>query len=318
MKKNIVCVISGPTASGKTKTSLEMARSFGGDIVNFDSLLFYKELNIGTAKPDSREREQVPHHLMDIRSASDPLNAADYSRMAERKILDLHQQNKIVYLTGGSGFYLQALLFGMFDSATVDAATRERSEALYKEKGIEPFLATLKKEDPVCAAQYHENDHYRIRRAVEHFWTQGTKFSEERAKMLRDREKNSRVQKLGWQLFHVYLDIPKETHFEIVQTRTRAMIQDGLVKEVEGLLNKGFTGAEKPLQSIGYKETLQHLQGLFSKEELIEKIDISTRQLAKAQRTWFKKVKKNQYNPLLNKETILKDFDTFLGEEDFG
>ncbi|MEX0797924.1 MAG: tRNA (adenosine(37)-N6)-dimethylallyltransferase MiaA [Bacteriovoracaceae bacterium] len=312
MNKNIVCVISGPTASGKTKTSLALRQRFGGDIVNFDSLLFYKELNIGTAKPDSSELAACPHHLIDIRSAKDPINAADYAQLALKTIQELHSKDSIVFLTGGSGFYLQALLYGMFDSTTVDPKTRERSEILYKDKGIAPFLEVLKKNDPNSFNHYHSNDHYRIRRAVEHFWTQGTKFSEEREKMLKTREENSNFRKLGWNIFHAHLDLPKEEHYKLIQARTQSMLKQGLVQEVKTLLEEGFSGKEKPMQSIGYKETVEHLLKGTAQEELLEKINVSTRQLAKAQRTWFKKIKKNEYNPLVNASKIVEDFDSFL------
>ena len=311
--KNIVCIISGPTASGKTRTSLELcARLKDAEIVNFDSLLFYKELNIGTAKPNQEELSACKHHLVDIRSAKEPINAADYAQIALPVIEDIHARNKAVILTGGSGFYLQALLYGMFDSETVSSDIRDRSNKLYESEGIEPFLAILKEHDQESYSRYHENDHYRVRRAVEHWWTKGTKFSSERELMMSKREENSNFNRLGWKLFHIYLNPPKDEHFEIIQERTKSMLDQGLVEEVKTLLDNGFTGKEKPLQSIGYKETLQFLTGELGEEQLYERINISTRQLAKAQRTWFKKVEKNEYNPLEAQQKIIEDFESFL------
>ena len=313
MSRNIVCVISGPTASGKTQSSLELAKRFPlAEIVNFDSLLFYRELNIGTAKPSAEEMAGVPHHMIDIRSAKAPINAADYAKMALDLIADLHAQGKIPILTGGSGFYLQALLYGMFDSMTVDPLTRKRSNELYQEKGIDPFIKILELNDPESHKRYHSNDHYRIRRAVEHFWTAGTKFSEEREVMMADREENSNIRRLNWKLFHVHLDLPKEDHFKIIQKRTASMLKQGLIQEVQDLLASGFTGKEKPLQSIGYKETIQYLHGQLDLTQLEERINISTRQLAKSQRTWFKKIEKREYNPLINSANIIEDFESFL------
>ncbi|MCO4754222.1 MAG: tRNA (adenosine(37)-N6)-dimethylallyltransferase MiaA [Bacteriovoracaceae bacterium] len=311
--KNIVCIISGPTASGKTSTSLELCSRLGNaEIVNFDSLLFYKELNIGTAKPNQEELNACKHHLVDIRSAKDPINAADYARIALPVVQDIHSRGKAAILTGGSGFYLQALLYGMFDSETVPVDTRDRSNKMYTEQGIEPFIAILKEHDPESHSLYHENDHYRIRRAVEHWWTKGTKFSLEREQMLKNREENSNFNRLGWNVFHIYLNPPKEQHFEIIQQRTGDMLEQGLIQEVSELLKNGFTGKEKPLQSIGYKETLQYLNSELDKEQLYERINISTRQLAKAQRTWFKKVDKNEYNPLEDQQRIVDDLENFL------
>lgn len=313
MNKNIVCVISGPTASGKTGTSLDIARRVDNvEIVNFDSLLFYKELNIGTAKPDRHERSTCPHHLIDIRSAKTPINAADYAKIALEVIENLHSRNKIVALVGGSGFYLQALLYGMFDSPTVDPSVRESSNSLYASEGIAPFAEILRDNDIESFNNYHINDHYRIRRAVEHFWMSGTMFSRERGKMMAKREENSNINRLNWNLFHAYLDLPKEEHLEVIQNRTQKMLEEGLIEEVENLLKAGFAGDEKPLQSIGYKETLQFLNGQLDRGELEERINISTRQLAKAQRTWFKKIEKNEYNPLENGDKLIQDFTSFL------
>ena len=306
-------IISGPTASGKTAMSLKAASRFSNiEIINFDSLLFYKELNIGTAKPTQDEMSACPHHLIDICSAKDPLNAADYEKLALRVVEDIHSRGAIPLLTGGSGFYLQALLYGMFESKNVDEGTRLRSEKLYKDEGIAPFLEILRSEDPKSFERYHENDHYRVRRAVEHFWTTGSKFSEKRKEMMGQREENSHIKTHGWDVFHAYLDPPKPVHFEIIQNRTKKMMDDGLIQEVQSLIERGFTGKEKPLQSIGYKETFQYLRKELTLSETIERINISTRQLAKAQRTWFKKVDKNEYDPLKDQDQVLTDMKNFL------
>lgn len=312
MNKNIVCIISGPTASGKTSTSIELAKQFGGEIINFDSLLFYKELNIGTAKPTLEEMQNIPHHQINTHSAKNPLNAADYIRSTIPLISDLHKKGKIIYLVGGSGFYLQALLYGMYDSTTTPEHILTQSNQLYQEQGITPFLDILKVNDPISYENYHANDHYRIRRAVEHFWANGTAFSESRQSMSQKKLKGPMVS-LNWQVFHAYLDIPKEQHWELIQKRTKTMLKDGLIDEVKEMLENGFTGAEKPLLSIGYKETQDFLNGkIHDLKALEERISISTRQLAKAQRTWFKKQEKRTYNPISQKEKIKEDFYNFL------
>lgn len=310
--KNKICIISGPTASGKTSTSINLAQKFGGEIINFDSLLFYKEINIGSAKPTIQEMGNIKHHLIDIRSIKEPLNASDYLQMALELIKKLHQENKNIYLVGGSGFYLQALLYGMFDSQTSSNEVLMKSEALYKSEGIKPFIQILKDNDPVSFRQYHENDHYRIRRAVEHFWNNGTLFSKKREQMLSSREQSSNIKKYNWDVCHIHLDIPKDEHLTIIQNRTEDMIQMGLVKEVQLLLDTGFSGEEKPLQSIGYKETIAHLRGELSLKEMIERINISTRQLAKAQRTWFNKVEKHSFNPLSEISQINELVESFI------
>jgi tRNA dimethylallyltransferase len=312
VSNKIICIISGPTASGKTSTSIQLAKRFGGEVVNFDSLLFYKEITIGTAKPTLTERDGIVHHLIDISSVQTPLNAADYAKKAINLINKLHKENKIVYLVGGSGFYLQAVLKGMYDSETSPTEVKEKSDKLYSEEGIAPFRNFLKEYDIDSYNQYHENDHYRNRRAVEHYWANQTKFSEQRKKM-KEKEPLSPVSVYGWNTFHIHLDLDKEKHFEIIQKRTSQMLNQGLLVEVQSLLDQGFTGNEKPLKSIGYKESFDYLKGIFkNQEELEERICISTRQLAKSQRTWFKKVNKVVFNPVTDKDKIEQGFNHFL------
>lgn len=303
-----VIVISGATATGKTDLAIELAKKFGGEIVNFDSLLLYKEINIGTAKPSPQERGDIPHHMIDVRSIKNPMNAADYAREALPLIQKLHAENKLVYLVGGSGFYLQALLKGMYDSRTTPPEILERSEMLYEREGILPFLEILKENDRASFDRYHENDHYRIRRAVEHFWTTGTRLSDKRelkdAANKEDQENNIH----GWDLLHIYLDIQRDEHETIIRERTKRMLNSGLLEEVRSLLEQGFTGEEKPLQSIGYKESLNFIKGeIASEDELAERITIATRQLAKSQRTWFKRDQsKISFHPLKDKERIIE------------
>jgi tRNA dimethylallyltransferase len=312
MKKNKVIIVAGPTATGKTSTSIEIANVCGGEIVNFDSLLFYKELNIGTAKPSTDEMNNIPHFMIDTHSAKNAINAADYIKLALPVIKDIHARNKTAVLVGGSGFYLQALLHGMYESTTTSPSITLRSSELYKESGIKHFLEILKEHDQDSFERYHENDHYRVRRAVEHFWMTGKSFSSSRLTM-EERKKNSPMVILNWDMFFCYLDLPKDQHFEIIEKRSQEMWKNGLVQEVEKLLNSGFTGEEKPLKSIGYKETIDFIKGSFTnKDEYLERLCINTRQLAKAQRTWFKKLEKNEYHSIKDKDKLKKDLDHFL------
>jgi tRNA dimethylallyltransferase len=310
--KNKICIVSGPTATGKTSTAIQLAKQYGGEIVNFDSLLLYQELNIGSAKPSLAEQKGIPHHMVGVESIKNPMNAASYMDKTLPLIHELHKQNKLVYLVGGSGFYLQALLYGMFKSGTTPKEILERSEELYQKQGITPFLAELKSHDPKSFERYHENDHYRIRRAVEHFWHNQSPFSESRETMMQKREDTSHMAKFNWDVHHIHLDLPKAEHFEIIQKRTQTMLEQGLIQEVQSILDQGFSKDLKPLQSIGYKETIDHLLGKLNQAEMIERINISTRQLAKSQRTWFKKIHKNTYHPLKEMVKLKKDFEEYL------
>jgi tRNA dimethylallyltransferase len=309
-----VIVISGPTASGKTELSVELANHFGGEIVNFDSLLFYKEINIGTAKPTPFEMGEVPHHMINIRSISSPMNAADFAKEAFPIVDKLLHNKKIVYLVGGSGFYLQALLKGMYDSPTTPSDILVRSDQLYKEEGIEAFRRILSLNDPNSYERYHANDHYRIRRAVEHFWTTGSALSSAREMKDHSNSTLNNPSIHNWDLLHIYLDITKAEHASIIQKRTEKMLHSGLIEEVQGLLNMGFSGLEKPLQSIGYKEVLNYISGKYKNlSECQEHIVISTRQLAKSQRTWFNRDQsKKKFHPLEERKEIFLQVDDFL------
>lgn len=289
MKK--VIIISGPTATGKTSTSVELAKRINAEIVNFDSLYFYKELNIGTAKPSTDEMQGIKHHLIGFTTIITPINAADFVLKASPIINDIHSHDKPVILVGGSGFYLQALINGMYKSGTTPQEIITRSNNLYQTEGIAPFLEILKKHDPVSYTKLHENDHYRIRRAVEHFWHNKSAFSLSR-KNFEDIE--GPAQKYNWETLHFYLDCEKSKHWKMIEDRTDQMLDNGLIEEVKKLLELGYTGNEKPLLSIGYKQVQAYLKNqITSVEEMREKIIIATRQLAKAQRTWFAKKEKH-------------------------
>lgn len=309
-----VIVVSGPTACGKTKVAIDLAEKFNAEVVNFDSLLLYQEISIGTAKPTPHEMRGIPHHMVSVTSIAHPMNASEYAKHALPIISEILARNKNVILTGGSGFYLQALLKGMYDSPTTPAHILKKSEELYEQEGITPFLEILKISDLASFKMYHENDHYRVRRAVEHFWTHGTPLSEARSQKDEENETLTQGNIHGWDLLHIYLNIPREEHFQIIQSRTQLMLQDGLLDEVRSLLNSKFTGLEKPLQSIGYKESLEYIRGeITSVEDLMERINISTRQLAKSQRTWFNRDKeKFEFHPLSQRDELFKKVSEFL------
>lgn len=320
MNNKPIIIISGPTASGKTGTSIALAKKVQQDlqkppvIVNFDSLLFYRELNIGTAKPTANEMSDIQHEMIDICSISTPLNASEYRVKALPIINTIHEAGKIPILVGGSGFYLRALVKGMYESCDADPVIRNEVQEQFNNEGIKPFLLELKENDPTSFDRLHENDHYRILRAIEHFRSTGSPFSEQRKvfedKKPYDLDKND----LAWSIHNIYLDIPKEQHWDIIEKRTRSMLDEGLINEVQTLRNNGFTGDEKPLNSIGYKEAQLFLKNeIKSEEELIERISISTRQLAKSQRTFFNKIVPSiRYNSLNDLEKITQESIEFL------
>ena len=296
MKDKTIIIVTGATATGKTGVAIQLYKSLKqkgiiSRIINFDSLLFYKELNIGTAKPTSEELLEAPHELISICSAKDHLNAARYSEIALPLINKCHGSKEVVILVGGSGFYLRALIKGMYNSPATPKTVKDEVEKIFDEDGILGLITVLKERDPATLDTLHPNDEYRIMRAVEHIMTTGGKFSSEREKMDKKGPYNlARGRDPLWNILHFNLDIQKDEHYRIIESRTKQMFEAGLVDEVTELLKSGFTGKEKPLQSIGYKETIALINGDFkSVAECMERISISTRQLAKAQRTWFKR-----------------------------
>ena len=305
-------IISGPTAMGKTNLSLSITdwlnnSNISAEIVNFDSLLFYRELNIGTAKPDREERSRPPHHLIDVASAKNPINAFEFVEKAIPTIEDLRAQGKIPVLVGGSAFYLRALMKEMYQSPEASEVSKRETQEFIQQQGIQALREFLRLNDPQSFEELHANDHYRITRAYEHFKATGRPLSEEK-KRLEELEpynlaKNTRH---GWIFFHMHLDMPKDEHYPIIEQRAAKMVESGLTKEVQELLQRGFSGKEKPLQSVGYKETLNFLQAEWKdQQELIQQIFIATRQLAKAQRTFFRKIgPKETFHPLREQDRI--------------
>lgn len=319
---NKIIIVSGPTASGKTKTSIEIAKTIQNDlqmkaaVVNFDSLVFYKEISIGTAKPTEQEMDGIEHFLVGFASINSPMNASNFIAMGEKIITEAMKDNKVIILVGGSAFYLRALLKGMYESTSTPQDIKERVDKWYDEGGIEVINEYLKKHDPDSLVNYHENDHYRLMRAVEHFEATGTKISIQ--KKIFDEMNPYDFSEIvhPWDVLHIYLDVPRDEHFQIITSRTKKMFEDGLLDEIAQLEKDGFTLEEKPLNSIGYKESIEFRTGksaFESIEQCIERISISTRQLAKSQRTFFNRITpKESFNPIHDQAKIMDRVATFL------
>lgn len=317
-KRNKILIISGATATGKTGLSIDISKQFPDNnfsVVNFDSLLFYKELNIGTAKPTQEEMNSVEHHLVNVDSIKNEINANDFVKLAEDKINELFSQGKIPILVGGSTFYLRSLIKGMYESASPSEELRKEVEDKLQSEGIQFFLNYLKEHDPQSLVDIHENDHYRLTRAYEHHRMTGTKISDQKQSYDNndpyDFSKNNRQ---DWDILHISLELPKDFHWNLMEKRAREMVNTGLIEEVEDLLDNGYSGEEKPMLSIGYKETLSYLRGEFAnKDDLIERIYINTRRLAKSQKTFLKKVKpKEVFHTLEEKAKIFDLVSRFL------
>lgn len=322
---NKLILITGPTSAGKTNTSIKLAlflknQNIQSEIINFDSLLFYTELNIGTAKPKTEELQNVPHHLINIKTINEPINASVYIELALKKVFELQKNNIVPILVGGSGFYLRALLKGMYQEEPqheMKDHDKELNQKVLKEEGISPFIEYLNQFDPDIFLSIHKNDHYRIIRAYEYHQKTGKKISAEKSRLDHNAPYDFESNIHNFDVVNFYLDIPKPLHFDYIQKRTEEMIADGLIDEVKELLSKGYSKDLKPLQSIGYKETIQYLNGDYKNtEELKTRISISTRQLAKSQRTFFNKIRpKIAINPINDFERLCSQSIDFLKSE---
>ncbi|MBI2521943.1 MAG: tRNA (adenosine(37)-N6)-dimethylallyltransferase MiaA [Bdellovibrio sp.] len=320
IKKEKMILITGPTGTGKSDWAVKLGcliQEQGCEcaIINFDSMCFYRELSIGTAKPDLALRKKIKHFMVDVTSIDNEMNAFTFCQQAKEIIEQLTTARQCIILVGGSPFYIRALIKGMFRSDHLSSEMKASLQTVYEQEGIAPFLDYLKIFDPESLKRLHINDHYRLRRAVEYNIATERPISDEYNEFQEinpyDFSRNQFPQK---DLLHFYLDIPKQEHWSILKQRSRFMVERGMVTELQNLLNHGYSGEERPLQSVGYKETLAYLRGeIPSLEDLIEQIFISTRQLAKTQRTFFKRITpKITVNPLTDSQTILKTLYDFM------
>ncbi|AYF45500.1 tRNA dimethylallyltransferase [Halobacteriovorax sp. BALOs_7] len=317
---NKLILILGPTASGKTGLSIDLAKKIGTEkchVINFDSVLFYNELNIGSAKPDDKEMDGVTHHLVSISPITQELNASDFVELAKNKINELHKKGIVPILVGGSAFYLRSLIRGMYDSPTTDESIQEEAKKLYEESGMEAIVNYLLKNDPESLENLHENDHYRRIRAYEYHRMTGKKISDQKKSAdeagAYDFSKNIH----GWDTLNICLDLPKEEHWEIILKRTKDMLNQGLIDEVFQIMKDPAHHKElKALKTIGYKETIQFLDGEIKDHlELCEKIYFATRRLAKSQKTFLKKVSPlNRFHPISERNDAIKLACNFINE----
>ncbi len=285
-----VLVIAGPTASGKTGLALRLARELRAaerecEFICADSITVYRGFEIGAAKPTLAERAEFRHHLLDVALPTDNFTAGDFVRHALPAILGIHSRRHIPLLVGGTGFYLRALLRGMASDEKEDPARamaiRDKLEARAAAEGWEALHAEVLRRDPGSAATIHGNDHYRILRALQAMELYGKPWSE-----LNLRARAAGFRFPGTRFF--CLEMERELLRARIEERTRAMLAQGLVEEVRGLLDSGVPIDAKPLQSVGYKECVDTLSGAESAETLAARISQSTLRLAKSQRTWFR------------------------------
>lgn len=276
MSKTLI-IIAGPTAIGKTALAIRLAKHFETEIISADSRQFYREMNIGTAKPSEEELNAAKHHLINSHSVLDQFNAGDFEKESIEIINKLFLDHDQVILAGGSGLFINAVCNGFDQLPAASDEIRDQLNKLFAEKGIEFLQERLKKIDP---AYYEEVDIFnpqRIIRALEVFESTGKTFSSLRTNLKKQRPFN--IIKIG-------LNTDRKKLYERINLRVDQMVRDGLIEEVETLITYRH---QNPLNTVGYSEILNFLDGNSSKEEAIEKIKQNTRRFAKRQITWFKK-----------------------------
>ena len=283
MSKPKVIVICGPTASGKTSLSIELAKKINGEIISSDSMQIYKDMDIGTAKPSKEEMQGIKHYLLDFVEPSQRYSVADFKKDAEKAIEEILSKGKVPIVVGGTGLYVDSLIYGIeYQDIQFDAQYRTELEKRAEQEGLEKLYEEAKKIDPQAIEKISSNDKKRILRILEIYRATGKNKTEQEA------ESRKNGVKYDYKVFAINMD--REKLYERINKRVDIMIEQGLIQEVETLLKK-YDEFPTAMQGLGYKEVVEYLQGKTSKEEMIDKIKMETRRYAKRQITWFKKNK---------------------------
>ena len=272
--------VSGPTAVGKSALSLLLAERLDGEIVALDSMTVYRGMDIGTAKPSRVDREQVPHHMLDLIDPHEEYSVAQYVETAERVCSAIVERGRVPLFVGGTGLYLRSILRGVFDGPPADWALREQLTRDTREFGANWLHEQLAARDPEAAARLHPNDQRRVIRAIEVVETTGLPISRQQQQTPLPEADRPR---------HVYwLEPPRDWLYDRINRRVEAMIESGLVGEVRTLLNREPPPGRTARQGLGYKEVIEHLEDSVSLDETIDRVQTRTRQFAKRQHTWLR------------------------------
>lgn len=281
MKKPLV-VIGGPTACGKTGFSIELAKKIGGEVISADSMQIYRYMDIGTAKATKEEMQGVPHYLIDELEPDEEYNVMLFQKKAKAYMEEIWQRGHIPILAGGTGFYINALLYDNdFTETENDTAFREECYALAREQGPEALYEKLKHADPEYAAEIHANNVKRVTRALEYHYLTGEKLSAHNAaQKQKEPPYNAAV---------FILTMGRERLYQRIEERVDQMLKQGLAEEVRGLLERGYRPELVSMQGIGYKEIVPYCKGECTLEAAAEQLKTNTRRFAKRQLTWFRR-----------------------------
>lgn len=281
MKK--VVVIGGPTASGKTSLSIELAKRINGEIVSSDSMQIYREMNIGTAKPDKDEMQGIKHYLLDFISPEQRYSVADYKIDAKKAIKEIISKGKNPIVVGGTGLYIDSLIYEIeYPQIDTDMKYREELEKIAEEKGLEYLYEKAKKIDEKAMKKISINDKKRILRVLELYKQTGKTKTELEIESRRNKPE------FDYKVFAINMD--REILYDRIDKRVDIMIEKGLIQEVEDLYKK-YKEMPTAMQGLGYKEVVEYIERKTTKEEMIQKIKQESRRYAKRQLTWFRKNK---------------------------
>ncbi len=277
-----IIIICGPTGVGKTGFAIRLAQRFGGQIVGADSMQIYRRMDIGTAKPTAEEKARVCHHMVDIVDPDEPFDAAAYGLRAGEVIQGLIAGDVIPFVVGGTGLYIKALVYGLFQGRAVDQEARHRLKAQLAREGPAGLHDRLTRLDPQAAGRIHPNDAYRILRALEVIESTGRSISEHHG--------THGFAQARYQALTIGLTLPREQLYARIDQRVEAMLSAGLLEEVRGLLAIGFEEGLKSMQSLGYRHMVDFIRGRLAWEEALRTLKRDHRRYAKRQITWFNAV----------------------------
>ena len=282
MQKPKVIVIGGPTASGKTLLSIELAKKINGEIISADSMQIYKDMNIGTAKPSLEEMQGIKHYLIDVVSPEERFSVADHKKQAKQAIKEILEKGKVPIVIGGTGLYIETLIYEIeFPQIDTDLEYRKELEKTAEEKGLNYLYEKALQIDSEAMKKISINDKKRILRVLELYHQTG------KTKTQLDLESRKEIE-YDYKLFAINMD--REVLYDRINKRVDIMIETGLVEEVKAICSK-YKQFPTAMQGLGYKEVVEYLEGKIRYEEMIEKIKLQSRRYAKRQLTWFRKYK---------------------------
>jgi tRNA dimethylallyltransferase len=281
MKRPLI-ILTGPTAVGKTKASIGLAKALNGEIISADSMQVYKYMDIGSAKIRPEEMQGIRHYLIDELEPDEEFHVVKFQQMAKEAMEAIYAQGKIPIVVGGTGFYIQALLYDIdFTESNEDNSYRQELEQLADEQGAEFLHEMLRKVDPLSADTIHANNVKRVIRALEFYHQTGEKISEH--------NEQERAKESPYDFCYFVLNDDREKLYERINVRIDQMLEEGLVDEVKALKDKGYTRDMVSMQGLGYKEILDYLNNECTLEEAIYILKRDTRHFAKRQLTWFRR-----------------------------